>query len=68
MLPRSTCLLINAPIPSGVLRRPDTTGVNRKKNWIHADFLTLSALGADVSLNTVTEGKRGKKYSQIFVS
>lgn len=43
----------------------DTTGVGRK-NWIHTDFVTLSPLRAEISLNTVTKGKCGKKISSDF--
>lgn len=66
MLSRLTCLLIKAPIPSGVLRRPDTTGVSReKKKWIHADFVTPSPLGAEISLNTVRA--RGNMVKDILI-
>lgn len=65
MLSRLTCLLIKAPVPSTVLRRPDATGVSRT-NWIHTNFVTLSPLGEEVSLNTVTKGKHGKKIFSDF--
>lgn len=67
MLSRLTYLLIKAPTPDGVLRRPDTTGVSGKRKWIHADFATLSSLGAQISLNRVTKGKYGERYSHIFL-